>query len=112
MIQAYQGSYRGVVSVAAKRIIALAEESPIRPSEVPDIDQMKSPFTSEPHLSVFDMETVAPPVSTVVAEQDTRGYGERSLHWRPFPRQEPPLAQHARQAVGRPDFKAWVSGIH
>src|SRR5260370_40625806 len=111
MIQAYQGSYRGVVSVAAKRIIALAEESPIRPSEVPDIDQMKSPFTSDPHLSVFDIETVAPTVSTVVAEQDARGCCERCFVWRPLPQQELPLAEYSRPACGRLDFKGYVSGV-
>src|SRR5260370_11179788 len=75
------------------------------------MDEMKSPFTSGPHLSVFDIETVAPTVSTVVAEQDARGYGERSFDWRPFPQQELPLAEYARQAGGRLDFKARVSGI-
>jgi len=107
-IPRYQGSYRGVVNVAAKRIVTVAEEYPIRPSEVPDIDQMKSPFTPEPHLSVFVIETAAPTAGTVVPERDARGYGESSSDWRPFPQQERPLAEYARQVARGLDFNAEV----
>ena len=38
-IRDYRAFYQGLVDFAAKRIVVLAEESPIRPSEVPDIGQ-------------------------------------------------------------------------
>jgi FxsC-like protein len=110
------GSYRGCQAVSnalAKRIVTLAEKfpiSPISPSEVPDIDKMESAFTSK-HLSVFTIETAAPTVNTVVPEHGPGGYGQSSTDWRPFPQQELPLAEYARQVVERLDFKAEVSGI-
>jgi FxsC-like protein len=107
----YRGSYRGVVNLTAQRIVALAEEAPIKPSEVPDIDQMKSPFTDEPPLSVFVIETAAPIQGAVVAERGPRGYGESSYDWRPFSGQELPLAEYARQVARRLDFEAEVSGL-
>jgi FxsC-like protein len=110
-IKWYHDSYRAVVNVLAKRIVMLAEESPIGPSEVPDIDEMKSPFSPGSRLSVFAIETAAPTTRTVAADHDPRGYGESSAEWRPFPQQELPLAQYARQAAERFDFQAEVSGI-
>jgi FxsC-like protein len=110
-IRPYRDSYQAVVNVLAKRIVLLAEKSPIRSSEVPDIDEMESAFTSKPHLSVFAIETAAPTVSTIVPDRDTRGYGEISTAWHPFPQQEVPLAEYARQVAERLDFKAEVSGI-
>jgi len=110
-IDSYRESYRSVVNVAAKQIVVLAEQSPIRPSKVPDIDDMKSEFTVGPPLSVFTIEIAAPTVRTVPAGGDPGSYGESSVEWRPFPSQDLPLAEYARQAVERRDFKAEVTGI-
>jgi FxsC-like protein len=107
----YRASYQGVVNLAAQRIVTLAEEAPIKPSEVPDIDQMKSPFTDEPPLSVFVIETAAPTRGAAAAERGPRGYGESGSDWRPFPGQELPLAEYARQVARRLDFEAEVSGL-
>jgi FxsC-like protein len=107
----FRDSYRAVVNVAAKRIVALAEGSPIMPSEVPDIDRMKSPFTTRQHLSVFAIETAAPTVRTVASERGPRGYGENSSDWRPFSQQEQSLAEYAEQIARRLDFKPEVIGI-
>ncbi len=101
----FRNSYRAVVNSAARRIVELAEDSPIRPSEVPDIDDMKSPFVTEQHLSVFVIETAAPTVSTVIPERDPDGYGETSSDWRPFRQQALPLAEYAKQVASRLDFK-------
>ena len=101
----FRNSYRAVVNSAARRIVELAEDSPIMPSEVPDIDNMESPFTTEQHLSVFVIETAAPTVSTVTSERSHRGYGESSSDWRPFSQQERSLAEYAGQVARRLDFK-------
>jgi FxsC-like protein len=78
---------------------------------VPDIDEMTSPFSPEARLAVFSIETAAPTASTVTAGHDPRGYGEISADWRPFPEQELPLGQYARQVVERLDFEPEVGGI-
>jgi FxsC-like protein len=107
----YRASYRAVVDTLARRIVAIAKEAPIGPSEVPDIDDMTSPFATEQHLSVFAIETAAPTVSNVVPEHDSRGYGDSSSDWRPFSEQESSLAEYAAQIARRLDFKPEVSGI-
>ena len=56
-IKSYRDSYRAVVSLLARKIVMLAEESPIRPSEVPDIDETPSAFSLDSPLAVFIVET-------------------------------------------------------
>jgi FxsC-like protein len=107
----YRDSYEAVVDVLARRIVALAENRPIEPSEVQDIDEMTSPFSPDSRLAVFAIETAAPTTRTVAAGHDPSGYGESSADWRPFPHQELPLAEYARQVAERLDFRAEVSGI-
>lgn len=107
----YRGSYQTMVNIVARRVVAIAEEAPIGPSEVPDIDDMTSPFTTEHHLSVFVIETAAPTASTVLPAHDSRGYGDSGSDWRPFPEQESSLAEYAGQIATRLDFKPEVSGI-
>jgi FxsC-like protein len=107
----YHDSYQAVVNALAKRIVTLAENSPIRPSEVPDIDEMTSPFSPEARLAVFSIETAAPTASTVAAGHDPRGYGETSADWRPFPEQKLSLGAYAGQVVERLDFEPEVGGI-
>jgi FxsC-like protein len=84
---------------------------PIRPYEVQDIDEMTSPLSPDFRLAVFDIQTAAPTTSTVAEGHDPSGYGDDSADWRPFPHQEHPLAEYARQIAERLDFKAEVSGI-
>ena len=61
----------------------------------------------EPPLYVFTVETATPSASA----PDTRYDDDSSSGWRPFPGQEHPLAEYARQIVERFDFKAEVSEI-
>lgn len=107
----YRDSYEAVVSRLAKRIVVLAENLPIESYEVQDIDEMTSPFSPDSRLAVFAIETAAPTTSTVAAGHDPSAYGEDSADWRPFPHQELPLAEYARQVAERLDFRAEVSGI-
>ena len=69
-IRSYHDSYQAVVNLLAKQIVVLAEKSPIDPSEVPDIDEMKSAFTPEAPLAVFAIETAAPTARTAAAGRD------------------------------------------
>lgn len=110
-IGSYRSSYQAVVDTVARHIVSIAEEAPIGPSEVPDIDEMTSPFVTEQHLSVFAIETAAPTASTVVPEYDPRGYGDRGSDWRPFSEQKSSLAEYAGQISRRLDFKPEISDI-
>ncbi len=56
--------------------------------------EMNSDYLPEPPLGVFTVEIAAP--------------GGSSADWRPFPAQELPLAEYARQIVERFDLKAEV----
>jgi hypothetical protein len=56
--------------------------------------EMNSDYVPEPPLGVFTIEIAAP--------------GGSSAAWRPFPAQELPLAEYARQIIERFDFKAEV----
>jgi hypothetical protein len=56
--------------------------------------EMNSDYVPEPPLGVFTVEIAAP--------------GGSSADWRPFPAQELPLAEYARQIIERFDLKAEV----
>jgi FxsC-like protein len=109
-IPSYRSSYRAVVNVLARQIVTLAENAPIEPSEAPDIDEVPSAFPGPP-LSVFTIEIAAATASTVPAGSDPGSYGQSSQDWRPFPHQKLSLADYARQAVERRDFKPEITGI-
>jgi FxsC-like protein len=110
-IQPYHHVYVRMVNQLARRIVLLAEQSPIAPSDAPNIDQVESEFMPEPQLPIFAIETAAPTAQTAAAGRDLRGYGGTSIEWRPFTKQKLPLAEHARQVAERFSFKAEVSAI-
>lgn len=108
-IKSYRDSYRAVVSLLARKIVLLAEESPIRPSEVPDIDETPSAFSIDSPLAVFIIETAVPAGRAAQNEpSETSASGEG---WRPFPGQEQPLTRLAGQFAERADFQAEVSAL-
>lgn len=110
-IKSYRPSYRTVLNVLAKRIVALAEKSPIESSEVPDIDKMKSAFAPRSPLAVFSIETAALTANAEVKGHSLTPYGASSILWRPFPGQQLPLAEYARQVAVRFDFDTKIGDI-
>ena len=110
-IAPYHDVYQRMVNQVAKRIVLLAEQSPIAPSEAPAFDQVESAFMPAPQLPLFVIETAALTAQTAVAGRDLRGYGGTGVEWRPFTEQELPLAEHARQVAERFNFKAEVTAI-
>lgn len=110
-IKSYHDSYRTVVNLLAKGIVVLAEESPIRPSEVPDIDEMKSAFPPTSPLAIFAVETATPAARESGTGYDSLDPGESDDEWRPFPQQELPLTQYASHVIERFDFQVEVSRI-
>jgi FxsC-like protein len=105
-IESYRDSYQSVVNHMAKRIVVLAEESPVEPSEVPDIDDIDSAFRPERHLAVFAIETAVSASRAAASDGDPGGVG-----WCPFPHQEFSLADYASKIAERFDFKAEVSEL-
>jgi FxsC-like protein len=108
-IRSYRDSYRAVVNLLARKIVMLAEESPIRPSEVPDIDETPSAFSIDSPLAVFVIETAV----TVgrAAENEPSETGTSGEGWRPFPGQQQPLPRLACRFAERADFQAEVSAL-
>jgi FxsC-like protein len=104
-ISSYRDSYRSLLDRVAKRVVEIAEETPIQPSNVPDIDAMKSAFT-QPPLAIFAIETAVSAARDAVALHDPRGQDQSSADWRPFPQQDRPLVDYAREVAERLDFQA------
>jgi len=107
----YRNSYYTVVDQLAERVVAVAERSPLAPSAVPDIDEMKSAFRPEARLAKFAVAVAAPTQRTVPAGGDPGCYGDSSIKWRPFPGQELSLAEYARQVAERLDFEVEFTSL-
>jgi FxsC-like protein len=111
-LQFYRGSYKLVVRRLASRIVELAETAPIGPSAVPDIDEVRSPFSPEASGVAFGISVAAPASSAVPADRDRVGYGESGVEWRPYPsEQQLPLAEYAQRIAEQMDFAGIVADV-
>lgn len=108
-IKSYRDSYQRLVNLLARKIVTIAEESPIRPSEVPDIDEMSNAFAPGSPLTTFAIEIAAPAVRILAAGREATRPGLDE--WCPFPEGNQPLIEDARHVVERFDFKATISGL-
>jgi FxsC-like protein len=104
-IPSYRDSYRSLLDRVAKRVVEIAEETPIQPSKVPDIDAMKSAFT-QPPLATFAIETAFLAAREAAGPHQALGHDQGSADWRPFPEQDRPLIEYAREVAERLDFAA------
>ncbi len=112
--RAYHDLYAAVVSRLATRIVDIAESNPIdavAPSHLPDIEKVRSEFSPGAPLASFSIEIAAPTAATVPEGRSPDPYGETAQSWRPFPGQELPLAEYAKQITERFDFDARVSEL-
>ncbi|HTS99478.1 MAG TPA: TIR-like protein FxsC [Streptosporangiaceae bacterium] len=109
-IPSYRHSYRSMVNKVAEKVVAIAEEAPIQPSEIQDIDAMTSAFT-QPPLAVFAIETAVPTARDVATRDVPGGHVHNSADWRPFPQQDRPLTDYARDVAERLDFEARADEI-
>ena len=111
-LKPYRTSYEMIVARLAERIVRLAETAPIEPSEVPDIDQMTSPFGAEVDATVFAVVVAAPSLPAVPPGGDSEAYRNSGSEWRPFGRnQELPLAEYAQLVAEQLDFAVMVTEI-
>jgi FxsC-like protein len=118
-LKSYHDLYKVVVDRMGAQIVEIAERDPIEPVEpeiVGDIEEASSAFPADRPLPVFSIEIAAPTTADPPAHAlanasqitDPQTYGDSPEDWRPFPGQELPLAEYARQLIRRFDFEARV----
>ena len=108
----YRSSYLLVVDQLAEQIVQLAEKSPIRPSAVPDIDQVESAFNPAASAAVFAVVVAAPVRYSAPVGSDPSAYGSTGSAWRPFAReQELSLAEYARLLAEQQDSAVLITEI-
>ncbi len=111
-LQPYHDAYAGVVEHLARRIVAVAQESPLPVSDITNIDEERSPFAPEAAAKRFMVAVAAPTVRNVPAGSDPGYYGEKITDWRPFPQhQRLPLAEYAKAVAERLDFAVMITEI-
>jgi FxsC-like protein len=108
----YRASYQAVVARLAEQIARLAISAPLAPSDVPDIDSVRSAFDAEAAAAVFAVAVAAPTLRALPDGAQPDRYGAEGTGWRPFPGdQELPLAEYAAAVAERLDFAVMVTGI-
>ncbi|MGD0703754.1 MAG: TIR-like protein FxsC [Trebonia sp.] len=110
----YDDAYLAVVNRLAAQIVELAERDPIEPvepSRIGDIESLASEFAVGARPPIFMIEVAAPTVASAPQSHGPRAYGETPAQWRPFPGQELPLAEYARQIADRLDFQGRVGAV-
>jgi FxsC-like protein len=111
-LRPYRLAYARVVRRLAAHIVDLAENSPVGPSEVPDIDEVQSEFKAEAYGAVFAVTVAAPVLSGLPLDRDPAGYGSSGVEWRPYPRdQELPLAEYAARIAEQMDFAVLMTSM-
>ena len=113
-LQSYQGLYQVVVDRMGAQIVEIAEHDPIEPVEpekVGDIEKALSAFPADRRLPVFNIEVAVRTPASAAESRDPQAYGDTPEEWRPFPGQELPLAEYARQLIKRFDFDVRVAPL-
>jgi FxsC-like protein len=114
-LQSYHDLYQAVVDRMGAQIVEIAEHDPIDPVEpekVGDIEKAQSAFPADRRLPVFNIEVAVPAAAAGGSQgRDLQAYGDAPEEWRPFPGQELPLAEYARQLIRRFDFDVRVTAL-
>ena len=113
-LRRYHDSYLAVVDRMAAQIVEIAEHDPLEPVEpeqVGDIEKAPSAFPVDRRLPVFNVEVAVPAAATAGRGSDPHAYVGTPEEWRPFPGQELPLAEYARQLINRFDFDVRVATV-
>ena len=107
----YRQSYLRIVDRLARTIVDLAEKETIPPSRVPDLDQVRSPF-SPASAAVFAVAMAAPVQPATPAGADPAAYGATATAWRPFPgSQRLSLSEYAATIAEQLDFAVLVADL-
>ena len=111
-LQPYRGAYNRVVDRLAQRIVRMAENDPVGPSRVPDIDQIDSDVGTGPQAPVFRVVVAAPISGALPPGAPGSVYGESAVDWRPFADEQGiPLVEYARMVGEQLDFSVRVTDI-
>jgi FxsC-like protein len=107
--QAYRTAYGLVLNGLARRIVQVAEQSPIGPSPIPV--QANGPV-SDPVTADFVIGVFAPTSDTRPAAADPEAYGPRPVDWSPFATSRPaPIAAQAAYVAGRLETSVTMTSI-
>lgn len=100
----YRDAYHRIVERLAGQIVDLAERKAIRPSAVPDIDEVRSPFTAAPS-AVFTVAVAAP------AGSGLRAGVKRGSQSQPDYRPDPSLPEYVATIAEQLDFAVTVADL-
>jgi FxsC-like protein len=107
----YRESYLRIVDRLAKQIVTLAENDTIPRSRVPDLDEVRSPFSSA-SAAVFAVAVAAPVRPRVSAGAVPAAYGAGATAWRPFlSDQRLSLAEYAATIAEQLDFAVLIASL-
>jgi FxsC-like protein len=107
----YRESYLRIVDRLARQIVDLAETQTIPPSRVPDLDEVRSPFSSD-SAAVFAIAVAAPARAGLPPGADEAAYGATAVAWQPFPgSQRLSLAEYAATIAEQLDFAVLVADL-
>lgn len=107
----YREPYLRVVEQLATQVVNVAENDTIPASTVPDIDDVRSPFSSG-SAAVFAVAVAAPPRSRMPVGGDPAAYSGTVTAWRPFAvGQRLPLAEYAATIAEQLDFAVDVEDL-
>lgn len=103
MLPSYRAEYETILERIARRIVDVAENSPIGPSWAPPPEDLPGAAASE---TQFVVAVVAPTTGRIPRGRSPLAYGPDAGQWRPFAgRQVPSLAQyvaHTAERLGLP----------
>lgn len=99
MLASYRDAYHTVLDRLARRIVEIAERSPLGPSRAPNLDEVANRVRAE---AAFVVTVLAPTTADRPAGRRPRGYADSSRRWQPFgERQALPVADHAASTAER-----------
>ena len=110
-LQSYRGLYEVVVDRMGERIAQIAERDPIKPVEPERVGDIEKAIPAARALPVFSIEIAALTTANALGSTDRHVHGDTAEEWRPFPGQELPLAEYARQLIRRFDFDVRVAAL-
>lgn len=112
-LRPYRPAYLSVLDELARRIVRLAEDDRIGPSQVPDIEQVDSAFRPSAQTPLLAVAVAAPVSGKVPAGARPGSYGKSAAEWRPFSEEKgaAPLAEYARMVGEQLDFSVEVTDL-
>jgi FxsC-like protein len=115
-ISRYRSEYEEAVYELARRIVEVAQNSPVKTEEPADYSSLESAFGSADHTRPgqrrMRITVVAPDTSSLPDGRDGYHYGRTARNWNPYrPESVRPLADHAADLVRNLGYLAEVGDL-